>query len=294
MNVNKTTGLHETRHPKYKVPVVHQEDLDALRFEGYPLAIHTVPAADVPSVDFYAKLEPSDELYVSLHGAVDPGPARYPHFRRVESMRDRVSAFLSIADPTLELSEREDFGIGWYTGGPGWDPMDAVESIVRQALAAVGAKYVMFIGSSAGGFASLRASVRFPASIAFVQDPQTDVGAYYSGHRNRLFECCWPQWEQDAALVAHPDRFDLRHLFATRDPQNFVYYRQSNGDEWHSRNHAKPFQEALKSCTGTRDGRFVFVFEDGEREGHGKITAAEFDRHFDAAQGFWREARATD
>lgn len=292
-SINVQTGLRESRHEKFKIPVVHQTALSGLCFDGYPLAIHTVPVDNVLSLDFYAKLAPSDVLYVNLHGAMQPGPARYPHFQRVESMRDRVQAFLSVADPTLQLGERQDFGIGWYTGGPGWDPITAVADVVRRAQSAVGADRVMFIGSSAGGFASLRISTLFPGSMAFVMDPQTDVGAYYAGHRNRLFETCWPQWEEHNALAAHADRFDMCHLYSTRDPDNFVYYRQSTGDEWHARIHAQPFMNAVADCSGTHTGRFRFVLEEGAVEGHGKITADEFDRHFEAAVAFWNESRTT-
>lgn len=288
--MNTQTGLEESWHEHFKIPFVYQSGLDRIRLDSQPVAIHTVPLTMVPSLDFYAQLAPANELFVSLHGAAT-GAVRYPQFRRVESLRDRTDALLSFADPTLQFSDDSDFTLGWYSGGPDWDPLKDIAKIVREAQKETGAEWIVFVGSSAGGHAAMRIATEFPRSLAFVADPQSDVGSYYSGHRNRLFDICWPAWDQKDALAAHPERFNLHHLYKGRDPENFIYYRQSLGDEWHARVHARPFEEALATTTGAGAGRYSFVYEQGEREGHGKITAAEFDRNLESALYWWRESR---
>lgn len=288
---NAQTGPNESWHDHFKVPVVHQQSLEALRFDGPSSAVHTVPRGPGQSIDFYAQLAPSEELFVSLHGAAAKGNARYPMFRRVESLKDRVPSMLSFADPTLTFSDAEDFTIGWYTGGPDWDPLDDIASTVRSAQAHTGAQHVMFLGGSAGGHAALRISTRFPGSIALVTDPQTDIGSYYAPHRERLLHHCWPGQAGTEVLASHSDRFNMCHFYALANPANFIYYRQSTGDSWHERVHARPFQESISGTNGTSEGRYRFVYERGEREGHGKINAAEFDRHFDRALDFWRDKR---
>lgn len=289
---NENTGLRESWNDQLKLPIVHQLGIDRIRFDPYAVAIHEVPVEEVPHLDFYAKLAPSDELYVSLQGAVSPGKVRYPSFWRVSSMRKRVPAFLSISDPTLQLGDDEAFGLAWYTGGPEWDPMPQLARIVRQAMDHVGASRVMFLGGSGGGFASLRLATLFPRSMAFVMDPQTSVFDYYPGHQHRLMEAAWSGRPREEVIPSNPDRFDVQHVYRTRDPENFVYYRQSASDAKHMEQHYGPFVEAVRDTTGVREGRFRFIVEDGEVEGHGKITPAEFDRHFAAAVAFWRNASA--
>lgn len=283
---NTQTGLEESVHERFKIPVVHQAGIDGIRFDPHPAAIHTVPVHEVPSLDFYAKLAPADVLYVSLQGAVTPGKLRYPSFWRITSMRNRVRAFMAIADPTLQLSDDSDFGLAWYTGGPGWDPMPQLARIVQQAMDNVGASRVMFLGGSGGGFAALRLASWFHGSLAFAQDPQTAVIDYNPIHQNRLMRAAWGGRDREEVIAEYPARFDVRHLYRGQDHGNYVYYRQSTSDS-HLQVHCEPFMEAVADTAGMHEGRFRFVIEDGEREGHGAITDAEFDRHFDAAQAFW-------
>lgn len=273
----------------YKIPALQHPGLSEMDLGRHHLAVHHAPLSRGRSIDFYAKLEPSDTLFVSFHGAVPLASPRYPHFRRVESMKNRVPALLCIADPTLRLVDDAEFRLGWYTGGEAWDPLQELAGLVRQAQARVGARRVMFLGSSGGGFASLRMSVLFPGSLAFVQDPQTDVGAYYAGHRDRLIRSTWPSWDNTSAFAQNSDRFDMLHLYSSTNPDNYIYYRQATSDEWHLRNHAEPFRKALVGTSGSRTGRYRFVYEPGEKPGHGKITPAEFDRHLKEALVFWDE-----
>lgn len=281
------TGLRETWNERFEVPVVHQKAFEALDFSGHAESIHTVPIEEVPSLDFYARLAPSDELYVSFQGAVMPGKLRYPSFWRVASMRNRAEAFMAFADPTLLLTSNEAFGLGWYTGGEGWDPLEQIANVVRQAMTYSGAKRVMFLGGSGGGFAAMRMATKFPGSIAFVQDPQTTVAAYHMLHKERLVEGCWPGRQLEDVLARHPERFDLLHVYQKSSPQNYVYYRQSTRDR-HLKKHCEPFMEAVKGAPGMIDDRYRFVLEEGEKKGHGAITNAEFSRHFRAAVRWWR------
>lgn len=287
---NPLTGLHETIHDKFKIPVVQQLGPERIRFDGNATAIHTVPMPHGKSLDFYAKLTPAPELYVSLHGAVSPKNGRYPMFWRMTSMRHRVDAFMSIADPSLQLSNDPDFSLAWYTGGEGWDPIYELADVVRRAMDYSGAERVMFLGGSGGGFASMRMATMFSKSIAFVQDPQTKIAAYYKGHQQRLAEAAWPGMEMADVIQENPDRFDMCYLFRETDPDCFVYYRQSTGDPHHTELHARPFEEAVARTAGWESGRFKMVYEEGEQPGHGMITPGEFDRHFDEAVAWWRRS----
>lgn len=286
VTINPKTGLRESWNDRLGVPVVHQLGLQNLRLDGHRSAIHEVPVREVPSLDFYAQLARADTLHVSLQGAVLPGKLRYPSFWRVRSLSERVDAFLAIADPTLQLSDDEKFGLAWYTGGPGWDPLPQLAEIVRQAMDHVGATQLMLLGGSGGGFAAMRLATLFPDSLAFVQDPQTAIAAYNPIHQNRLVASCWPDWNLESVLSQHPERFDLLHLYRETEPQNFIYYRQSTLDG-HVKKHCRPFMAALRGTPGMREGRFRFALEEGAKPGHGAITNAEFSRHFRGASKWW-------
>lgn len=290
---NAQTGLDESRNDKYKIPRVHQRSLDGLRFDdGHKAAEHTVPIRDGMKLDFYAKLAPADELFISLHGAVIAKTGRYPKYWRVISMRNRVPAFMSIADPTLLLNDREDFCLAWYTGNPEWDPIDEIAIAIRQAMEHVGAKRVVFLGGSGGGHAALRLAAAFPESLAFIQEPQTAVERYSVYHQKLLAESCWPGWSHEEMLEQHPEKFDMCDLYRRTDPDCFVYYRQTTGDPHHLKKHLTPFQLAIADTDGAKEGRYRFIVEGGEVPGHGKITAAEFDAHFDDAMAFWHAGLA--
>lgn len=274
----------------YSAPIVEHDGLSGMDLSGPRTAIRSVRLSEGRSFDFFSKLLLADTLYVSLHGAVPASAPRHPHFRRVESMRDRVQAVICLADPTLQLDLAENFRLGWYVGSEDWDPLLELAELCRQAMVHVGAKRVMFLGSSGGGFAALRLAPLFPGSMAFVQDPQTRIAKYYEGHRKRLFAANWPTTSEEDAIHAEPGRFDMLRLYRSTDTENFVYYRQATSDVMHMTDHAFPFMHAVSSLNASISGRHRFVFEKGARPGHGAITPQEFDRHFLESMQFWGSA----
>lgn len=52
---NPRTGLHESTHDYYQVPLVHQRGLGRLRFDGQLRAVHTSPYRDGLTLDFYSR-----------------------------------------------------------------------------------------------------------------------------------------------------------------------------------------------------------------------------------------------
>lgn len=297
--MNRIDALDRSWDDHFNVPIAHRDSIESLDLYQHGSAIHVIDSAhEAFNIAFYAQFadpeeEPSSEkeLVVSLHGAAT-GPLRYPQFRRVESLKGKALNLLSFADPTLQYSRDSDFRIGWYIGGRDWDPLTDIAKIVQTAMRTRGYEHVAFLGSSAGGHAALRISTMFDGSLAFVMDPQTDVAKYYWPSRNRMFENGWPGTDLKEAMGSSVERTDLTRLYKKLDPSNYIYYRQSLGDPWHMRVHAKPFEAAVAQLQGVAQKRFQFVYEAGEKEGHGKITASEFDRHYIGALNHWRESRA--
>lgn len=292
--INPRTKLRETWHDYYQLPQVHQRGIGQLSFAGQVSAVHTVPLRRDLSLDFFARLGRSDELFVSFHGSIPPSRPVYPRFERVASLRKKTRAMMAFADPTILVDDTRKMSLSWYLGGPGWDPIPPILRAVRRAQGKTGAKHVAFVGGSGGGYAALRASALVPGSMAFVQDPQTKISAYYPASVTAYTDAVWPGWARGELLAAFPDRFDMVEHYRSMPLDNFVYYAQSAKDPNHVELHYTPFKEAcrLQGPSGTTsDGSRVFALYDGELAGHGKITPAEYDQHFTAALRSWRTFR---
>lgn len=293
-SINAITGLKEHFHDKYELPIVQQKSASTVKFSGQRTAVHTVPLPGLGSLDFYAQLGRNDELVVGFHGATPKSRNFYPRFERVRSFRKLTNSFINFADPTLQMDPKSEMLLSWYLGGPGWDPIYDIAKIVRKVKGKTGAKHFAFIGGSGGGHAALRISALFPGSLAFVQEPQTDIGKYWESVVCKYFDTAWYGWNYRNLLSAFPERFDMNYLYKNKVPDNTVFYTQSLADSSHLTEHCKPFMNSVGIPEGkfsSLDGKRNFRIYDGEIEGHGRITANEFSNFYDEAFSIWRNVR---
>lgn len=294
LNNNPITGLKESIHEKYAVPIVHQRSTRNVKFSGQRTAVHKVPLGHIGTLDFYAQLGRNDELLVGFHGATPRSKNFYPRFERVRSFRKLTNSFMNFADPTLQIEPDNSMLLSWYLGSAGWDPLYDIARVVKRVKGKTGAKHFAFIGGSGGGFAALRMSTLFPGSLAFVQEPQTDIGQYWDSVVNKYFATAWPGWDKEALLSAFPERFNMNYLYANLAPNNVVYYTQSRADSEHSDKHCPPFMKALgltPDSPSNQEQTRNFRIYDGEVKGHGRITANEFDAFYRDAIEIWRGVR---
>lgn len=290
MKINELTGLRETTHDYYKVPLVYQKNINALRLNGQRKAVHTTPLANGLTLDFYCQISANDTLFVVFHGANSEDNNFYPRFERVKTFQPLVESFLNVADPTMQMDATKNMLIGWYLGGPTFDPIHPIFKVIRRAVGRTGAKKIAFIGGSGGGFAALRASAMWPGSLAFIQDPQTNIALYSPRIVKQYFESCWPGWSRPSLLSGFPERFDMVRHYQNFQPDNFVYYAQNSSDQTHVERHYGPFAEihGMKDQIGLNSiSNRYFALYDGENQGHGKITSEEFVVHFKEALQFW-------
>lgn len=99
-SVNEETGLLESWHGHFKVPIVHQQAVEKLNFGTHRVAVHTLSGDAGRLLDFYAQLGSSDELFVSLHGAAPPGivPISDVPARRIHEVSRRVASLFCGSD----------------------------------------------------------------------------------------------------------------------------------------------------------------------------------------------------
>lgn len=292
--INSRTGLPEAWDEFYNIPSVRQRSLEELTFEGQDSAVHSIPLDNGLSFDFFAKLEPAEELIVTFPGAVPKGKKVYPMFWRVSTFRKVDPALLAFADPTILLDSTQEMRLAWFLGGPDFDPAPLALRVIREAQRRIGAKHVVFVGGSGGGLPALRLSSLMPGSMAYVHEGATNVARSIPRSVERYFSCAWKGWNQDELIQGFPERFNMVRHYEKASPDNFVYFAQSEDDLRFRRDHYSPFMNAmgvLGESGATVDNRRHFVLYKGDIAGHGKVTAAEFRHHFDTARSLWREWR---
>lgn len=291
---NPKTGLWEEPNYFHGLPKVYQKSPNQLKFHTRLKAAHSVNLENGFSLDFLSRLQSSDTLAVVFHGAISETRLFYPRFERERSLSTLGATALHFADPTLHYSKDQSMRLGWYLGGPGFDPLLDISTTVRVAARQIGAKNIVFIGGSGGGFAALRISAYLPGSLAFVQDPQTAVYRYYPGAVGRYFKTVWPGINKTKIITSFPERFDVNHLYKHFNPENYVYYYQNATDEFHRKRHFNEFIFANGGSVGgksfeSKDRKLLLV--NGTNPGHGKITPKEFTDHYHNAIGWWLNAK---
>lgn len=290
-SINEKTGLKEGHHAFFGVPQVWQKGINTIRVDGQVRAVHTVPLRNGLTLDFFVQASKSEELFIALHGANRREKNVYPRFERVASLRKTAPALVAFADPSLLLDEERKMLLSWYLGGPGWDPLHDMMKVINKVMGKSGAKRVIFVGGSGGGFAALRASAMIPDSMAFVQAPQTILARYIPHVVEQYFETAWKGWDMPQLLQAFPERFDMVRHYQQRLPNNYVYYMVSSSDPSHVTGHYDPFKAiyGVSEASGyDRSGRKRFVQYEGKVPGHGAVTNAEFEYHLHEALTLFR------
>lgn len=235
----------------------------------------------------YSSLRHGEPLHIVFHGAMVSG-TWFPRFERVRSLRSEGLSFCSIADPSIQL----DLGLklAWYAGHDGLDPMDWIVELVQQLVEVAEPSQLVFVGSSGGGFASLRASQKFPGSLAFVTDPQTIVTNYHQPQVSRLLQVGFDGFDSNAALETYGERLSAPFNYEVGGVSNYVYYAQHRWDKFHIENHLKPFASVFGLSEVDRDvdsERFKLVLFDKGK--HGPLSPDQFNEHLALAEEWHRE-----
>lgn len=120
-----------------------------------------------------------DVLTVLFQGAVDRAKVRVPIFSRLRYQAELgAGTTVAIADPTLDLST--SLRLGWYLGTESVDVAGAAARLIQEIAGSTGAKHVVLVGSSGGGFGALQVGARLPGAVVVAASPQTDLRRYSS------------------------------------------------------------------------------------------------------------------
>lgn len=209
---------------------------------------------DVP-LDALVVNKKSDAVIVAFHGATDRKKTVLPRFERLRSLLDMDVSSIFISDPTLHLDP--DIWLTWYTGWGSVNGHQLIADLCQRIAEAIGARRLIFTGSSGGGFAALQVSALVPGSVAVAFHAQTDIGNYlvegkYYSQQKDYVRVVWPKiWatferpqdiEGSGWTTSTDERTSALATYST-PRQNRVYIIQ-NIEEYHYQDHFLPFLEA--------------------------------------------------
>jgi pimeloyl-ACP methyl ester carboxylesterase len=247
---------------------------DRRRHETFPLETLWVPGTN-------------NTMLVIFHGALPRDKYTLPRFEWLGTLDGRNDNLLFIADPALRL--KGDLSIAWFTGTAEDDITRRAADLIRLAAESCGARQVLLLGGSAGGYAALMASAQVPGSRALAFSPQTTIAEYYPRFVRAYRETVFPQFtDMDAARAGLPGRLSALDVYRdTTAMTNSVHIVQNSGDDFHVENHLRPFLDQLGLSTETttsEDGRVrvtLEYFSDGHGMPYRDILVQYVDRELD-------------
>ena len=239
----------------------------------------------------------SDLLVVALHGATARSKYVLPRFEWLKSLLKTDYSTLYFSDPTLRL--REDLDLAWYTGSANLDLYPVLAEWAGEAADAIGAKGIIFLGSSGGGLASLQTSTYIPGSMALPFSCQTSIAKYLvngtlMGAQRSYVDVVMPHLAPEGKWSLRPDvdwsvplgERSSALVRYSRPQENFVYYVQNTNDFPHMEQHYQPFREVIEF--GPNKDRVRFDLYEGP-EAHNPPWPDVFNRTLDEAAAWLRE-----
>lgn len=220
----------------------------------------------------------SDTLVVTFHGLLDRDRFHIPRFERARSTEPFGTSCLYWADPSLWLDPK--LKLAWFTGVAAIDLHVMIAEQSLTAAAALGARRVLFTGSSGGGFAALQVSALVPGSTALVFNPQTEIYRYLTSIQRRYLRNCRPDvlhgspadafdFTDDWSAPLGPRYSAIRRYSGITD-NRVIYY--SNSLDWHDEKHRQPFEDVANAVETGR----VVVHTYEQAGGHQPPSAGRF------------------
>jgi hypothetical protein len=207
----------------------------------------------------------ADVTFVAFHSALTNETTNYPVFSSHKMSAGLDVNYLGFADPLC--GSAESLATGWHLGSKRVNSQLFIPAIIRHAIASRSGKHLLFFGSSAGGFAALNYSARFPGSAALVVNPRVDLFGRPDG--------TFPRYATAAYQGVAPERVaktvptSMAELYS-RPRGNTVAYLQNLEDSLYLDHHFRPFETAT---SGRSD---VFVKTRNWGQGHVVPPRAEY------------------
>ncbi|MGJ7910846.1 glycosyl transferase family 2 [Neobacillus sp. LXY-1] len=211
--------------------------------------------------------EGKENMIIFGSGAYDSTKFTPPVFQRHSWMDHFEESVIYFNDPTLYLGK---INIGWGFGNADRHYLKEISEILKiiLELCHIQHKDVLFYGSSAGGFMSLLLAGFIKESKALVNNPQTMVHHYYTGHVNKLFTNAMPEFTRDDIIKQYPARLNVLEFYKTIKYVPEIYYLQNLACEHDMEKHLTPFFMGLKELNESYDYKRIQLnlYYDKERD----------------------------
>lgn len=186
----------------------------------------------------------ADSTIILFHAAIDPSKTTLPVFVGRQVVDGIDANLIYVSDPSLDRGA----SIGWFTGDESRPYQEDLERCLSHVFTGLHpdtpvselGERTIFWGASAGGFAALYYSNRFPKSLAVVSNPQTHIGRYHEPQVTAYLEKCW----SGRSLSDTNITFDLVAEY-NKGFENYVAYLQNRDDELHYKQHFLPWSQAV-------------------------------------------------
>ena len=194
--------------------------------------------------NFYLNYKPGEKLIIALPGATDRTKPFY-NFQRYSWSQNFNYSFMSFLDPTIQINN--ELSIGWFQGTFDNYALPKLITLLKQIFVQNNIKEedVLFFGSSAGGFSSLKIANDFPMAKIIVINPQVYVYNYSKKVYEMLIKYSYPHKTKKEILVAYRNRLSVDIDFSKRNAP--IYYYQNVADLHHVEKHLKPYINTIDS-----------------------------------------------
>jgi len=150
-----------------------------------------------------------------------------------------------VDDPTI--NDDNDLSIGWFQGWNGCDLYSSLCNMVSSIYSSLDIveEKIVFFGSSAGGFVSLKLSEYFSSATVFAINPQLFLNRFYEGKYNAMLDYCYSDKtsKEIEGLVSSKFRYSPSRSIETE--KGFVCIFQNKADLFHVRNHLYLFLDCF-------------------------------------------------
>ncbi|MGP5307792.1 hypothetical protein [Vreelandella alkaliphila] len=195
-------------------------------------------------IDINLEVMKKKPLLVFFNGAKNrENGTKLPIFSGAKVTPKKQASRLSINDPSLYLGD--DISMAWYAGGKNIPlQSEILPRIIKKVFSLLQSTALVFVGGSAGGFASLFYSKKFPGSICVVSNPQTAIFNYYKSHVNRYLKYCFDvdsvEKVRDNPKLTKGTVTNLCRFYGG-ELESKVIYLQNKHDTHHVNRHYIPF-----------------------------------------------------
>jgi hypothetical protein len=201
----------------------------------------------------------ADVTLVAFHSALASKTTDYPIFSSHKMSEGLDVNYLGFADPVC--GSAESLRTGWHLGSKRVNSQLFIPAIIKHAIASRSGKHLIFFGSSAGGFAAMNYSARFPGSTALVVNPRVDLFGWPNASFPRYVTAAYPGASPERVAQMVPT--SMADLYS-RPQGNTVAYLQNLEDATYFDHHFRLFEAAT---TGRTD-----VFVKTRKWGHGHVV----------------------